>query len=96
MDLGTVLAALSPFAVYIAVGLILLLLVVEARGSWRRVGTTSRRSSLGAFGTLVVLATLGIFLVAEAWTWLGGLVLAVVLLALIVWAFSASSARRGR
>jgi hypothetical protein len=96
MDFGTVLAALSPFAVYIAVGLILLLLVAEARGSWRRVGTTSRRSSLGAFGTLVVLATLGIFLVAEAWTWLGGLVLAVVLLALIVWAFSASSARRGR
>jgi hypothetical protein len=96
MDLEAILAALSPFAVYIAVGLILLLLIAEARGSWRRVGTTSRRSSLGAFGTLVVLATLGVFLVAEAWTWLGGLVLAVVLLALIVWAFSASSGRRGR
>jgi hypothetical protein len=96
MDLGTVLAALSPFAVYIAVGLILLLLVAEARGSWRRVGTTSHRSSLGAFGTLVVLATLGVFLVAEGWAWLGGLVLAVVLLALIVWAFSASSRRGGR
>ena len=96
MDLGTVLAALSPFAVYIAVGLILLLLVAEARGSWRRVGTTSHRSSLGAFGTLVVLATLGVFLVAEGWAWLGGLVLAVVLLALFVWAFSASSRRRGR
>jgi O-antigen ligase len=96
MDLGTVLAALSPFAVYIAVGLILLLLVAEARGSWRRMGTTSHRSSLGALGTLVVLALLGLFLVAAGWTWLGGLVLAGVLLALIVWASSASSRRRGR
>jgi hypothetical protein len=96
MDLATVLATLSPFAIYIAVGLILLLLVAEARGSWRRSGTTSHRSSLGAFGTLVVLATLGLFLVAEGWTWLGGLVLAGVLLALLVWAFSASSRRRGR
>jgi hypothetical protein len=96
MDLGTVLAALSPFAIYIAVGLFLLLLVAEARGSWRRVGTTSRRSSLGAFGTLVVLAVLGVFLVAEGWTWLGGLILAGVLLAFIAWAFSASSRRRGR
>jgi hypothetical protein len=96
MDLGTVLAALSPFAVYIAVGLILLLLVAEARGSWRRVGTTSHRSALGAFGTLVVLATLGVFLVAEGLTWLGGLVLTGVLLALIVWAFSTSSRHRGR
>jgi hypothetical protein len=96
MDLGTVLAALSPFAVYIAVGLILLLLVAEARGSWLRVGTTAHRSSLGAFGTLVVLAVLGVFLVAEGWTWLGGLILAGVLLAFIAWAFSASSRHRRR
>jgi hypothetical protein len=94
MDLEAILAALSPFAVYIAVGLILLLLVAEARGSWRRVGTTSHRSSLGAFGTLLVLAALGVFLLAEGWTWLGGLVLAGILLALLVWAFSATSRRR--
>jgi hypothetical protein len=88
LDASDVLAALSPFAVYIAFAVILLLLYLEARGAWSRVGTTNRRSSAGSVGILVILAVLAFFLIGESWSWLGGLVLAAVLLIGAAWALA--------
>lgn len=94
MDASDVLTALSPFAVYLAFAVILLLLYLEARSAWSRVGTTNRRSSAGSVGILVVLAVLALFLIGESWEWLGGLVLAAVALIGVGWALTAAYRRR--
>ena len=94
MDASDVLTALSPFTVYLASAAILLLLYLEARNAWSRVGTTNRRSSAGSVGVLVVLAMLALFLLGEGWEWLGGLILAAVVLIGIGWALAATYRRR--
>lgn len=93
MVLAELEAALTPYAVFIALAVVLLIAWVEVRGVLHRAGTTSRRSASGTVGILAAFFLLGVFLVLEGWTALGGLALAAVIVIVLLWGFSSASGR---
>lgn len=95
MSIADVEAALAPYALYLALAVIVVVAVAEALGAYRRWGSTSRRSGTGKALVLLIFVALGGFLIAEGAVLWGALLIFVVLLVCVWVALTrTSSARR--